>query len=136
MLACAFLLASACGVAVIVTALGLGGWLGAVYVALSAIAFPPVACVVTVLNVPHVEPEHPGPESIHVSTPFGLEPGAGVSVATIVADPPAGKLAGAASCNVNWLVMLMFAELCFDGSATLCAVRVTLGAVGRIPGAV
>jgi len=136
MLTCAFFAASACGVAVIVTLFGLGAWFGAVYVALSTIAEPPVACVVTALSVPHDAPEHPVPERDNVSTELGFDPGTGVIVATMVVETPAGKFAGAVSCRVKLLVMLTATEAPFAGSATLCAVSVTLGGAGKIPGAV
>ena len=56
-------------------------------------------------------------------------------MATIVALVPAGTLDGAESCNAKLLVMVTAAEICLDGSATLCAVSVTLAGEGRIPGA-
>lgn len=59
-----------------------------------------------------------------------------MSVATIVALVPAGTLGGAESCNEKLLVMVIVAEFCFVGSATLCAVSVTLAGEGRIPGPV
>jgi len=136
MLVCAFLVGSACGVAVIVTVFGLGAWLGAMYVALSAIALLPVLCVVTVLSVPHDKPLQPVPDSDQFNCELGFDPCTGVSVATIVAEPPAGKLAGALICNVKLLVMLTVVEACFVESATLVAVIVTVEAAGRSPGAV
>ena len=57
-------------------------------------------------------------------------------MATIVALAPAGTLDGAESCNAKLLVMVTAAEICFVGSATLCAASVTLAGDGRIPGAV
>ena len=120
----------------IVTVFGLGGCGGAVYVAESAVAFAPVDWVVTVVSVPQDAPLHPAPESDQFTAVFGFDPGAGVSVATIVVVPPAGTPAGAVSCTVKLLVIVRLAEACFDGSATLCAVNVTLVAIGRIPGAV
>jgi hypothetical protein len=54
----------------------------------------------------------------------------------IVAVPLAGTLKGAESCNKKLLVMATVAETCFEGSATLCAVSVTLAGAGRLPGAV
>jgi hypothetical protein len=57
-------------------------------------------------------------------------------VATIVALVPAGTPDGAESCNAKLLVMVTAAEICFEGSATLCAVSVTLAGDGSIPGAV
>jgi hypothetical protein len=67
---------------------------------------------------------------------FGFEPGTGVSVATIVAVEPAGTLAGATSCKEKLLVMVIVAEICFEGSATLCAVNVALAGDGKVCGAV
>src|SRR5260370_15447812 len=98
---------------------------------------PPVpACVVTALNTPKEDPLQPGPLSDQASTVLGLELGTGVSVATIVAAPPAGTLDGAESCNEKLLVMVTAADTCFERSATLCAVSVTLAGEARIPGAV
>lgn len=57
-------------------------------------------------------------------------------MATIVALAPAGTLDGAESCNAKLLVIVTAAEICFEGSATLCAVSVTVAGDGRIPGAV
>jgi hypothetical protein len=37
---------------------------------------------------------------------------------------------------VKWLVIVTVAVICFEGSATLCAVTVTLAGAGKIPGAV
>lgn len=99
-------------------------------------AFPPADWVVTTLKTPHEDPLQPAPLSDHVSTVLGLELGTGVSVATIVALVPAGTLDGAVSRSVKVLVMVTTAKICFEGSATLCAVSVTLAGDGRIPGAV
>jgi hypothetical protein len=115
---------------------GLGGVVGAVYVAESATELPPADCVVTTVNVPHELPLQPGPLSAQASAVLGFEPGTGVSVATIVADPPAETLDGAESCNEKLLVMATAAEICFEGSATLCAVSVALAGEGRVCGAV
>jgi hypothetical protein len=95
-----------------------------------------VDCVVTTLNVPQELPLQPGPLSAQATEVFGFESGAGVSVATIVAVPLAGTLEGAESCNEKLLVMATVAEACFEGSATLCAVSVTLAGAGRFLGAV
>jgi hypothetical protein len=78
----------------------------------------------------------PGLESDHVRIGLGFEPGTSVIVATIVAEAPAATLCGAATCRVKLLVMLMGAEICLEGSATLCAVSVAVVTEGRIPGAV
>jgi len=43
-----------------------------------------------------------------------------------VAVAPAGTLAGAESCREKLLVMATATEICFEGSATLCAVNVAL----------
>ena len=80
-----------------VTVLGLGGCGGAVYLAESAVLLATVACVVTVVNVPHETPLHPAPERDHVTAVFGFDPGTGVSVATTVAVAPAAMLIGAVS---------------------------------------
>lgn len=97
---------------------------------------PPDPCVVTTVSVPHVVELQPGPESDHERIVLGLDPGMGVIVATIDALPPAGTLCGAVTWSVKLLVMLMAADACFDGSATLCAVNVAVAGEGRIPGAV
>jgi hypothetical protein len=54
----------------------------------------------------------------------------------IGADPETGTLVGAASCNVKLLVMVSAVVACFDGSAKLCVVRLTVGEFGKICGAV
>lgn len=95
-------------------------------------AFPPVDCVVTTLNVPQELPLQPGPLSAHASAVLGFESATGVSVATIVAVPLTGTLDGAESCNEKLLVMATAAEICFEGSATLCAVSVVLAGEGRV----
>lgn len=97
---------------------------------------PPDPCVVTTVSVPQAVELHPGPDRAHDKFVLGLEPGTGVNVATIEALLPAGTLCGAVICSVNLLVMLIGAEACFDGSATLCAVRVADAGAGRICGAV
>ena len=86
--------------------------------------------------VPHEAPLHPGPLTVHDMAVLGFEPGMAVSVATIVAVAPTGKLDGTESCNEKLLVIVSAAEACFEGSATLCAVNVTLAGEGRICGAV
>jgi hypothetical protein len=98
--------------------------------------FPAVDCVVPTLNVPQELPLQPGPLSAQARTVFGFELGTGVSVATIVAVPLTGTLEGAESCNEKLLAMATVAEPCFEGSATLCAVSVTLAGAGRFLGAV
>lgn len=118
------------------TVFGLGGVPGAMYVAESAMGLPLTDCVVTTLNVPQELPLQPGPLSAQASVALGFEPGTGVSVATIVAVPPAGTLDGAESCNEKLLVMDTGVEICFEGSATLCAVSVVLAGEGRVRGAV
>jgi hypothetical protein len=134
--ACAFFEGSACGVTVTVAVFGLGAVPGAVYVAEYAKELPLTDGVAITVSVPQELPLQPGPLSDQASTVLGLEFAAGVIVATIVAVPPAGTLDGAVSCSEKLLVMLSAAEICFAGSATLCAVSVTLAAEGRIPGAV
>ena len=93
-------------------------------------------CVVTMVSVPHEVPLQPGPLKAHASAVLGLEFGAGVIVATIVAVLPAGTPDGAESCKEKLLVMVNAAEICFAESATLCAVTVRFAGEGRITGAV
>lgn len=100
------------------------------------VTVPPDPCVVTTVNVPQEAPLQPAPESAQESVVFGAEPGTGVIVATIVAAVPAGTLARALICKEKLLVMVICAEACFEGSATLCAVTVAMTGEGRIPGAV
>jgi hypothetical protein len=97
---------------------------------------PPAPCVVTTVKVPHVVELQPGPESDQERTGLGFDPGTGVSVATIAAVPPVGTLTGAVTCKVKLLVMVIAPDICFEGSATLCAVTVAVAGVGSIPGAV
>ncbi len=118
------------------TVFGLGAVAGAVYVAESAMGPAPAVWVVTTVKVPQPLPLQPRPLSAQDSTVLGFEFGTGVIVATMVAVAPAGTLDGAASCNEKLLVMTNAAEICFEGSATLCAVSVALAGDGRIRGAV
>jgi len=97
---------------------------------------PPADCVVMTERIPQALPLQPLPESDQERTALGLEPITGVSVATMAAVTPGWRLEGAASCNVKWLVMVRVVEFCLEGSATLVAARVTLGAEGRTAGAV
>jgi len=119
-----------------VTLFGFGAVAGAVYCAGTVTTFPFCVCVVVPLIAPHEAPLHPGPLSVHAITVLGFEPGIAVSVATIAAVAPTGTLDGGESCNEKLLVIVSAAETCFEGSATLCAVNVTLVGEGRISGAV
>ena len=56
-------------------------------------------------------------------------------MATMVALAPAGTPDGAESCSERLLVIVIVAEICLEGSATLCAVSDTLAGDGSIPGA-
>ncbi len=134
-MACAFFEGSACGVTVMVTVLGLGGVTGAMYVAEVDIAPLPEACVVTT-STPQLVPLHPAPESVQESAGLGFEPGTGVNVAAMTLEPPEAMLEGAESCREKLLVIVTAAKACFDGSATLCAVTVTVAGARRICGAV
>jgi hypothetical protein len=98
--------------------------------------FPPTNGVVTTVSVPQEAPLQPGPVSDQASVVLGLEFATGVNVATIVAVAPAGTPDGAVSWSEKLLVMVSAAEVCFEESATLCAVSVTFAGEGRIPGAV
>src|SRR5260370_26540986 len=118
--ACAFFDGSACGVTVTVTAFGLGAVPGAVYVAEFVIGLPPTDCVVTAVNVPQELPLQPGPLSAQARVALGFESGTSASEAIIVTVPPAGTLEGAESCNEKLLLMATAAEICSEGSTTLC----------------
>ena len=100
------------------------------------IAPPAIACVVTTVSVPHPAPLQPEPASDQFSPVLGLEPGTGVSVAAMFAEPPDARFAGAAICRVKLLVMVRKADVCFAGSAMDCAVIVANAALGRVEGAV
>ena len=100
------------------------------------VTVPSALCVVTTESVPQVDELQPRPDSDHVRAVFGFEPGTGVIVATSVAVPPAGTLWGAATCSVKLPVMVIGTDACFEGSATLCAVKVVLAGFGKTPGAV
>ena len=52
--------------------------------------------------IPQELPLQPGPLSAQDSAVLGFEPVTGLTVATIVAVPPAGTLDGAESCNENY----------------------------------
>jgi hypothetical protein len=134
--ACASFEGSASGVTAMVTVLGVGALLGAVYVAEFDNLLAPADSVVIVVSVPHPAPLQPVPVSDHASTWLGFDPGTAVSVATIAAVALAGTLLGAEMISEKWLVMVTAAEACFDGSATLCAVSVTTAGDGKICGAV
>lgn len=105
------------------------------YVAEFEREFAPVDWVVTTVKVPQELPLHPGPLNTQESAALGFEPGTGVSVATSVAVAPAATPDGAVSCREKLLVMATVTEVCFEGSATLCAVSVALPGDGRICGA-
>jgi hypothetical protein len=119
-----------------VTEFGFGAVAGAVYFAEFEKLFPLGDCVVITVNVPQELPLQPGPLSAQASDVLGFELGTGVIVATIVAVPAAGTLEGAESCKEKLLVMATVAEICLEGSATLCAVSVALAGGGRVCGAV
>jgi hypothetical protein len=88
------------------------------------------------VSVLQAEPLQPAPESDQERLAFGCEPATGVIVATIALLTPGARLAGAAIRRVKLLEMVMLAELCREGSATLVAVILTIAAPGRICGAV
>ena len=88
------------------------------------------------MSTPQDAPVHPAPWSVHEIRVLGFEPGTGVSVAVTAAVRPVVRFPGADSVSEKLLVMVTVAEACFDGSATLCAVTVSVGALGRIRGAV
>lgn len=91
--------------------------------------------MVVTFSIPQEDPLQPDPLRDQASAVLGLELGWGVNVATTVALVPAGMFDGAESCSAKLLVMVTAAEICFEGSATLCAMIVTPAGEGRIPGA-
>src|SRR5947209_7547594 len=123
MAACTFFEGSACGVIAMVTMFGLGGAGGAVYVAEVDIA-PPTSWVVITVSTPQAVPLHPGPESVQERFGEGFEPATGVSVDAMMPEVPDVTARGAESCREKLLVTVSCADVCFDGSATLCAVTV------------
>ena len=99
------------------------------------IAPPPKACVVTTASTPQLVPLHPVPDRAQERVVEGFEPGTGVSVAAITPEAPEARLEGAESCSEKLLVIVTAAEACLAGSATLCAVTMTVASAGRICGA-
>src|SRR6266849_2229591 len=118
-----------------VTMLGFGGVTGAVKVAEVDIT-PANVWVVTTVSTPQLVPLHPGPEMVQERLVEGLEPATGVSVDSMMPEPPEAIAGGAESCREKLLVMVTAADACLAGSATLCAVRVRVDAAGRNCGAV
>jgi hypothetical protein len=119
-----------------VTVFGVGAVLGAVYIAEFVDLLAPATCEMMVERVPQDEPLQPAPVKAQVIASLGFDPGTGVKVATIAAVPSVGTLAGALTVSVKLLVTVMDAEARLEGSAALCAVKVTLEGEGRICGAV
>jgi hypothetical protein len=78
-----------------VTLLGEGAVKGAVYVAVFVIVPEAPVEDAPATSVPQVAPLHPAPDSAHVTTPLGCEPGTGVSVAVIATLAPVETLEGA-----------------------------------------
>jgi hypothetical protein len=118
------------------TMFGLGAATGAVCVAEAAGAPPPADCVVTTVRTPHAAPLRPVPVSAHASALAGFDPGIGVRVAPIIAEPPSSTLVGRDNCTVKLLVIVTVAEAVLEELATLCAVTVTIAGLGKICGAV
>jgi len=102
---------------------GEGGKEGAVY--------PPLEEI-----VPQAAPAQPAPATLHEIARLGFEFAAGVRVAVKVVVLPALTDDDPVTAKENVLVMVIAPVLFFDGSATLIAVRVTLGGAVRICGAV
>lgn len=114
---------SACGVAMICTVAGDGGIEGAVYAPAEEI-------------VPHALPEQPAPLTLQAITRLGLELGAGVRVAMKFAASPVFTEAGPVKAREKVLVTVIVPIPFLDGSATLMAVKVTLGGAVSTCGAV
>lgn len=115
--------------------LGFGTVAGAVYVAVVAAAVPTPDCGVEALSTPQVVPLQPGPDKDHEIAVLGLDPGTGVKVAATVAFEFVPTLACADRVNEKLLVIVIAAEACLEGSATLCAVNVSVGDEGKVCGA-
>ena len=90
---------SAWGVTVTVTLSGVGAAVGALYVAVLVVTLPELDAWGIEENVPQLDALHPAPLIVQFSTSLGLEPGTGVSVATMAALPFAGTIAGATIVN-------------------------------------
>jgi hypothetical protein len=114
---------SACGVAMIFTIAGDGGIAGAVY---------KPTCVI----VPQEFALQPVPAMLQEIARLGLEFAAGASVATYVAGAPAFTEAGPDTESENELVIFTVAVAILVESATLIAIKFTLGGAGIISGAV
>ena len=93
-------------------------------------------CVVTTARMPQDAPLQPEPESAQLRAVEGFDPGAGVRVAAITPEAPEARVDGAESWSEKLLVMVIVADARWAGSAMLCAVSVTVVALGRIWGAV
>ena len=118
---------------------GVGSEAGAVYVADAAkppVALGPEYCSVIAFSDPHAAPEQPGPINDQLNPTDGFDPRTGISDACTVAAEPAITLEGPVICKVKLLVIATCVAACLLGSATLCAVTVTIGAPGKICGAV
>ncbi len=88
------------------------------------------------VNMPQLVPVQPVPCNDQFSWALGLEPGAGVNVATNDALAPGITLEGALSCSVKLLVISIVAEPPREASATLAAMSVIVAGLGNICGAV
>lgn len=87
-------------------------------------------------SVPQAEPEHPAPERSQVRAGLGLDPGTGISVAVICAEPPVRRFAGPERVSVKVLVKWTMALDCLEGSAALVATMEISDGLGRFCGAV
>src|SRR5258708_38359016 len=97
-------------------------------------AVPPADCVVITERMPQALPLQPLPESDQERTAPGLEPGTGVSVATMAAVTPGWRLEGAASCSGEGLAVGARGEFWWEGAATGGAVGGMVGGVGGSAG--
>jgi len=92
--------------------------------------------VVTLLSVPHVAPEHPGPETDQV-TPLFCESFCTEAVKLAAVETCTDADAGAIETEIGGgvAVMVMMADADLEPSAIEVAVSVTVGGAGTLAGA-
>ena len=124
--------ASATGVAITTTEFGEGAIVGAVYVAAGDSVEPALLGTIK----PHAAPVQPGPDKLHATAKFGVEPAADVNAAWNVAAAPELTDAGPEMATVKPLAIVSVTLPLTLVSATLVAVIVALAGCGKFAGAV
>ena len=88
------------------------------------------------LIVPHVAPEQPAPETVQLTLPLGLDPGADITVALNCPVAPLFTLAGPLTLTDKLPLERVTVVLeDFEPSAWLVAVTVTVAGEGNTAGA-